>query len=223
MADDDSSAGNLVKGVLGVGLGFALYMLISGFGGGGFGFGRGGGAPGPAGAGGAPVPAPGRAAGPPERNKIVLTAAGITLDGISMSLEEAVERVKGPRDVDVVVDGTASHGDVIDLLAALFVAGVSWNGESSLVDIAPRSMADVDKIRADKRRTEEWMKLSQAEKEAAMEAAVREAAREAGRTPTDAEIREAARRLVRPVGVSGNARSQYGRPHGRYLKARRWR
>ena len=55
------------------------------------------------------------------------------------------------------------------------------------------------------------MKFSQAEKEASLEAAIRKAMREAERYPTDEEIKEAAKRLAPPVGVSGNARGQYGR------------
>ena len=218
--DDDSGVGNLI---LGVGVGFALYMLVSSLGGGGFGIGRGQGTAHGAGGADVPVPDPGSAAGRPERNKIVISAAGITLDGVPMALEEAIERVKGPRDVDVVADGTSSHGDVLELLAALYEAGVNWRGSSRLVEIAPRSAADVAKIREGNRRADEWMKLSQAEREAAMEAAVREAIREARRTPTDQEIREAARKLTPPVGVSGNVRNQYAVARGRNLGPRRWR
>lgn len=209
MSRNNSRVGDVGKGVLGVGVGFALYMLISGFGGGaGFGWGRGRGeGRGEQGAGStAPPVGPGPAG--PARSQLKLTPTGITVDGKPMSLDEAVAAVKAARDVDVVVTGDTIQGDVDDLLVALFLAGITWRGADDLVRSAPRSMDDVRRVREQKRRAKEWEKLSEAEKEKLREAAIEEAKRNA--PPTDEELRKIVERSRAPK-VSGNARGHYGR------------
>ena len=205
-----SRAGDVGKGVLGVGVGFALYMLISGFGGGGgFGWGRGRGeGRGERGTGPSTIPPASPGPAGPARSQLKLTPAGITVDGNPMSLDEAVAAVKAARDVDVVVTGDTIQGDVDDLLVALFLAGITWRGSEYLVRSAPRSMDDVRRVREQKRRAKEWEKLSEAEKEKAREAAIEEAKRNA--PPTDEELRKIVERSRTPK-VSGNARGHYGR------------
>jgi hypothetical protein len=202
----NSAIGSVGKGALGVGVGFALYMLISSFGGGGFGWGRGQGRGEGAGPGTSPaVPPPSPGTGP-ARARIMLSPQGITVDGKAMTLDEAVEAVRAARDVEVVVTGDTIQGDVDDLLVALFLAGITWWGRESLVKAAPRSMDDVRRRREEKLRAAEWDKLSEAEKKARREAAIEEAKRNA--PPTDEELRK----IAKPkVGWSSNARGQYGR------------
>ena len=207
----NSSAGTVGKGMLGVGVGFALYMFISGFGGGGgFGWGRGREqGEGKSGSGSGAAPAlPSKPGAGPARSRLVLSPQGITVDGKAMSLDEAIEAVRAARDVEVVVTGDTIQGDADDLLVALFLAGITWLGSEHLVRSAPRSMDDVRRRREEKRRAEEWDKLSEAEKEARRKAAIEEAKRNA--PPTEEELRK----ILKPkVSGFGNARGHYGRGH----------
>lgn len=211
----NSSVGSVGKGVLGVGVGFALYMFITGFGGGGgFGWGRGlggkegaGKAPGP---GGSPTAPPASAGPGPARALLMLAPEGITVNGKAMSLDAAIEAVRAARDVEVVVTGDTIQGDADDLLVALFLAGITWRGDEYLVRSAPRSMADVRRRQEEKLRSAEWMKLSEAEKKAAIDAAI-EAAKQ-NVLPTEEELRKIVERSRAPkVGASVNARGNYGR------------
>ena len=210
----NSSVGDVGKGMLGVGVGFALYMFITGFGGGGgFGWGQGRGeqGQGKSGSGTAPPAPPTSKPGTgPARSRLVLSSQGITVDGKAMSLDDAIETVRAARDVEVVVTGDTMHGDVADLLVALFLAGIPWSGREYLVQIAPRNMDDVRRHEEAKRRAAEWDKLSEAEKQKWREAAIEEAKRI--RIPTDEAMRKIAERSRTPkVGVSVNARGYYGR------------
>lgn len=211
----NSSVGSVGKGVLGFGVGFALYMFITGFGGGGgFGWGRGlggregaGKTPGPSGRPTTPTVSPGSG---PARARLMLTPEGITVDGKAMSLDEAIETVRAARDVEVVVTGDTMQGDVDDLLVALFLAGIPWWGREYLMQIAPRNMDDVRRHEEAKRRAAEWDKLSEAEKQRWREAAIEEAKRI--RIPTDEAMRKIIERSRTPkVGVTVNARGYYGR------------
>ena len=211
----NSSVGSVGKGVLGVGVGFALYMFITGFGGGG-GFGWGRGLGGKQGAGKAPGPGvsptvPPASAGPgPARALLMLAPEGITVNGKAMSLDAAIETVRAARDVEVVVTGDTIQGDADDLLVALFLAGITWWGDESLVRSAPRNMDDVRRRQEEKLRSAEWMKLSEAEKKAAIDAAIEAAKRNV--LPTEEELRKIVERSRAPkVGVSVNTRGYYGR------------
>ena len=210
----NSSVGSVGKGVLGVGVGFALYMFITGFGGGGgFGWGRGLGGKrgtGETGPDASPTVPPASAGPGPARARLMLSPEGITVNGKAMSLDAAIEAIRAARDVEVVVTGDTIQGDADDLLVALFLAGITWWGDESLVRSAPRSMDDVRRRQEEKLRSAEWMKLSEAEKKAAIDAAIEAAKRNV--LPTEEELRKIVERSRAPkVGVSVNTRGHYGR------------
>lgn len=64
--------------------------------------------------------------GGPVRCALRLTAAGITVDGKSMTREEAITACKATQGADIVVTGDARTGDWEDLQKALIEAKVQW-------------------------------------------------------------------------------------------------
>lgn len=64
--------------------------------------------------------------GGPVRCALRLTAAGITVDGKSMTREEAIDACKTTQGADIVVTGDARTGDWEDLQKALVEAKIQW-------------------------------------------------------------------------------------------------
>lgn len=64
--------------------------------------------------------------GGPVRCALRLTAAGITVDGKSMTREEAITACKATAGADIVVTGDARTGDWEDLQQALLEAKIQW-------------------------------------------------------------------------------------------------
>lgn len=64
--------------------------------------------------------------GGPVRCALRLTAAGITVDGKSMTRDEAIDACKTTQGADIVVTGDARTGDWEDLQKALVEAKIQW-------------------------------------------------------------------------------------------------
>lgn len=111
-----SVADDLGRGVLGVGIGFALYLLVSNLGFGGRGAGRDDHAPVP------PAPVPPR----PSRCTIRIDSTGIFVDGKAMTPAQVVKACEGVPDVELVVTGGARQGSLDEVEGALRAAGIAF-------------------------------------------------------------------------------------------------
>jgi hypothetical protein len=111
-----SVADDLGRGALGVGIGFALYLLVSNLGLGGRGGSRGDQVPAP------PAPVPPR----PSRCTIRIDSAGIFVDGKVMTPAQVVKACEGIPVVELVVTGGARQGDLDEVEGALRSAGITF-------------------------------------------------------------------------------------------------
>lgn len=125
-----SIADDFGRGAIGVGIGFALYLLLSGLGSGGR-DGRGGPQP-------PQVPPPVPPPTPkPLRCSIRIAAAGVTVDGKPATIAQVVKACEGVADVELVVTGGARQGDIDEVETALRAAGVAFKRREQQPQPAP--------------------------------------------------------------------------------------